>query len=318
MKLNFFIAIIIIVFIGFSCNKDDKAIPAPTIYLSMPEQGFDVDIDSSFIIEPKITYDISSSYAWILEDEIISTDKDFTFFDYGYGSFDFTFTVTTPSGVDSMFIPIYGIDFCTFEEIEFPEDSTYHNSPDNGFFSFKYIQLSNDYNGNYIDWSGFAVSSETNQSSYAISNQFSVYNNSGSDDSDKFGVFKQSDNINHQISFSDGQAHQLKSIDVNNSTLAYLTMNEGFKRRDTVDFFRLTISSYDENNMVKDSIEYYLADYRYPRTSDKFIISTWKTVDLSALGEVNAIGFKLASSFDNDTVYTMPNYFCFDNLKINN
>ena len=57
-------------------------------------------------------------------------------------------------------------------------------------------------------------------------------------------------------------------------------MNEGFERRDTVDFFRLTISSYDENNTVKDSIEYYLADYRFPRTSDKYIISTWKTVDL--------------------------------------
>nr|WP_319399463.1 DUF4465 domain-containing protein [uncultured Carboxylicivirga sp.] len=298
-----------------SCFKDDKPVPAPTIYLSMPVGGFDVDIDSTFIIEPKITYDVSSSYEWTLNDEIISTERDFKFTDYDYGSYQFHFKITTPSGSDTMTIPVHAMDICSFEEFTL-KDSSFHYYPEEGFYSWKYAQLSNNYNGNNRDWSGFAISKGVNKTSGALSNQFSVYYASGAESSTNFGVFKQSDEINHKISFTDGKAHQLESMEVNNSTLAYLTMNQGFNRRDTVDFFLLTINGYDDSNTLQQSIKYYLADYRYGRTSEKYIVSNWETVDLSALGKVNTIDFQLTSSFDTSSVYTMPKYVCFDNLKI--
>nr|WP_321411678.1 DUF4465 domain-containing protein [uncultured Carboxylicivirga sp.] len=301
-----------------SCLNDDKVIPEPTIYLDMDEEGIDVDIDSTYTIEPKIIYDISSSYAWQLNGENISTGKDFLFKGFDYGTYDFTFIVSTPSGSDSMNIPVHAIDFCTFEENELLEDSGFYYYSTEGYISFKHIRFSNNYNGNNIDWSGFAVSNKTDKTSTKLSNQFSVYNTSGAESSENFGVFKQSDEIVHKITFSDGQAHSLKSMEVNNTTLAYSTMIGGFEKKDTIDYYLLTINGYDDSNTIISSVDFYLADYQYPRSTERYIVTTWKPVDLTPLGDVYSISFQLTSSMDTSSDYTMPKYFCFDNLKIKN
>ncbi len=302
-----------------ACKKHTKVIPEPEIYIQMPDGGFEVDQDTSFLISPKITYDNSSIYEWKLNDEVIADTKEYTLVEPELGSYDFLFTVTTPSGFDTMTIPVHSLDIITFETFEKLNDDGYNNNPSEGYYSFKeYDRLSNDNEtGQSTNWSGFAISKNTNNSTATVENEFSVYASSGADESKLFSVFKQSDNINHRLSFTD-KAHIVKSIEVNNSTYAYLTMQNGliFDKKNNVDYFKLTITGYSDSGIETGSVDFYLADYRFETVGERYIVASWNTIDLTPLGAVKELGFSLTSSIDSDPELFLPKYFCLDNIKI--
>lgn len=317
MKILFFKIVILSLVLFAACKDHSKELPAPTIYLNMPEGGFDIDKDSTLIIIPKITYDEESSYQWVLNDELVQTERDLIFEDQALASFDYTFTVTTPAGSDQMEIPVHNLDIVTFDDFEDLNDDGYNNQPDGGYFVFDHIEFSNhNPDANIETWSGFALSNNTDKVSGDESNQFSVYNSSGADDSKIFSVFKESESINHHIRFNDGKSHAIKSIEVNNTTLAYQSMNEFFDKKDDKDFFLLTITGYDESGATTGVVEHYLADYRFETIAERLIISSWSTVDLEGLGNVVSIGFKLSSSINDLAVNQIPPYFCLDNFKV--
>ncbi|MCU4175529.1 DUF4465 domain-containing protein [Carboxylicivirga sp. N1Y90] len=313
-----FLNIVVLSLISLSACKDhSKELPAPTVYLDMPEGGFDIDKDSTLVIIPKITYDEGSNYEWILDEELVQTERDLVFEDQILATFNYTFTVTTSAGSDQMEIPVHNLDIVTFDDFENLNDDGYNNQADGGYFVFDHIEFSNhNPDANIETWSGFAVSDNTDKITGDASNQFSVYNSSGADDSKLFSVFKESESINHHIRFSDGKSHAIKSIEVNNTTLAYISMNQFFEKKEDKDFFLLTITGYDESGATTGVVEYYLADYRFETIAERQIISSWSTVDLEDLGNVVSIGFKLTSSINDLEENQIPSYFCLDNLKV--
>lgn len=302
----------------WGCEDQSKPIPPPEIFLQMPDGGFDLHRDSSFLIEPKITYDQNSTYEWMLNDELVHTEKNLLFVDQPLGTYEYQFNVTTPNGSDTMDIPVHALNIIHFEEFALLNEDGYHNSPENGLYDFKHALFSN-YNptGQSEDWSGFAISKNTNKTNSTRENEFSVYNTSGADGSKKFAVYKH-DGKDHRISFPGAEEHKLKSIEVTNSTFTYLSMNSSllFDKKQNKDFYKLTITGYNANNEKVGEEEFYLADYRPTVIAQKYLIATWKTVNLTSLGAVHSLGFELSSSVDNDPEKVFPKYFCLDNLKI--
>ena len=84
------------------------------------------------------------------------------------------------------------------------------------------------------------------------------------------------------------------------------------KKFEKGDWFKLTITGYDENDEETGTKEYYLADLRDEATA--YIINDWRYVDLSGLGKVAKIGFELSSSDNGNWGMNTPAYFCFDNF----
>ena len=75
------------------------------------------------------------------------------------------------------------------------------------------------------------------------------------------------------------------------------------------DFLKLTISADND-----EKLEFMLADYTSDNEDDWYYVSDWQYVDLSSLGTVKELEFKLTSSRRNTYGYTTPLYFCIDDF----
>ena len=61
--------------------------------------------------------------------------------------------------------------------------------------------------------------------------------------------------------------------------------------------------------------EFYLADFRAETEGAKwYYAENWQWLDLTVLGEIDALGFKIETTKHNTYGATTPTYFCFDNL----
>jgi hypothetical protein len=117
---------------------------------------------------------------------------------------------------------------------------------------------------------------------------------------------------------------------VTNSTYAYKTMqngsgparafgdtlntHSGMEPGDYPDWFKLTVYAYKNGVKKTDTVEFYLADYRFADNTKDYIVNTWEWVDCSSLGEVDSIFFKLFSSDVGQYGINNPTYFCLDNF----
>jgi hypothetical protein len=81
------------------------------------------------------------------------------------------------------------------------------------------------------------------------------------------------------------------------------------------DWFLMTIVGYDVNGNAKDSVEFYLADYRFSNSSQDYIIKDWTNIDVSPLGVVSSIKFKLSSSDVGQYGMNTPAIFAIDNIN---
>jgi hypothetical protein len=176
------------------------------------------------------------------------------------------------------------------------------------------LACNNVYNDTYSSWSGMACSSQTDMDKIGYINQYSVYATSGAGGSKKFAVICPFDSST--CSFS--EETEVKSLMINNATYAYWAMKIGEDGYGAVtmfnggDYFYVTISGFDANGQKTGSMNYYLADYR---NSLNYICEDWTKVDLTPLGKVKSLSFKLTSSDVNDYGYmNTPSYACIDNI----
>ena len=119
---------------------------------------------------------------------------------------------------------------------------------------------------------------------------------------------------------------------VTNSTYAYNSMRDGdtFAKKfgDTTgtnsglpqgsypDFFKLTVKSYQGGQLSNDSVEFYLADFRFTNDSLDYIVNTWEWVDCSIFQVFDSLKFSLSSSDNGAFGMNTPAFFCMDNLTI--
>lgn len=211
----------------------------------------------------------------------------------------------------------------TFEQILSEPDTFLNGSDGSGEFGGFWWELPNDYNEEFMSWTGWAVSTKTDTETPGFDNQYSAITGGGVDSSQAYAVSYHF--VPNSIMVNPNVADAVPKITgayITNGTYPYLSMRDGdgFAKKfggasgDDPDFFLLTMYGYDFAGELTDSVEVYLADYRFEDNSQDYILDEWTWVDMSTLGIVQRIDFVLTSSDVGMFGVNTPTYFCIDNI----
>lgn len=326
LKYCFVFALFSVLLVTESCEDNEKEIPSPTIFIDMPEDGYELEIKDTIIISPKITYDYNSRYQWYLNGERSITTKTFKHISSKLGEDIYSFVVENPQGKDSIAIPvrtIIQIDFNDFSltdgydvGLNLPDESSWFSSKG---ALFPVTATSE------TQWTGFGMSNLYSQ----LTTSTDIYSAYATTDKDNiFLLYNQSPSpYISAIRFEDDKNHLVGSILVCNSTLTYLVIKYGTDEirhfggdtNNLKDWYLLTFEGYDNNENFTGKVDFYLADYRSDNNKRDFIIGTWTNVDLSSLGQVNRITLNLTSSVLSEGGEMLtPAFVCIDDLKVLN
>ncbi len=205
-----------------------------------------------------------------------------------------------------------------FEEFNLTAGEFLNGSDGNEGFDSEGLFFPNSYNDTWASWSGWAISATTDTQTPGFTNQYSAIAGSGADGSTTYAVSF----VLGSTQIKTGAVDVYK-LQVTNATYAYLSMLDGdaFAKKfggedgNDPDFFLLTIKSWKGGQLTSDSVEFYLADYRFDDNNMDYIVNDWQTVDLSTLGDVDSLSFFLSSSDIGQFGMNTPAYFCIDNVE---
>lgn len=221
-----------------------------------------------------------------------------------------------------------------FDELPLSPDSYWNGSDGSGGFSSNGVFFENNYNTMYGLWSGFSYSNMRNNTTPGYTNQYSAITRGGMYANDtggtnyaigyvpmdyEGGTYKP---IPIKINFIDSLPHLLSGFYITNSTYAYLSMKNGdsFAKKfggtsgNDPDYFKLIVFGKRIDNTYTDTVEFYLADYRFVDNTKDYIVDNWRWVDLQAMGEVKELFFSIESSDIGVFGINTPAYFCVDNF----
>lgn len=80
------------------------------------------------------------------------------------------------------------------------------------------------------------------------------------------------------------------------------------------DWFKVVVRGYKNGAMLNDSVEFYLADYRFSNSSQDYIVWNWQWVNCNTLGQVDSIQFFMSSSDTGPWGMNTPAFFSIDNF----
>lgn len=210
----------------------------------------------------------------------------------------------------------------TFETFNLQPNSVKNGSgaPVDAKFNSGNVEFPNTYQSDYAYWShGWAYSTIQNDTSAGYTNLYGAYTKTGNNASVKYAVGQQ--NSMFSITGSDAKK-TVKGLYLTNGTYAALSMKNGdniAKKFGGVsgqdpDFFVVTIKKYLNGVEGTDSVNCYLADFRSSVDSLDYILNTWKWVDLTSLGNVDSLTFRLTSSDNGQFGINTPTFFCMDDV----
>lgn len=185
-----------------------------------------------------------------------------------------------------------------------------------GEYTEEGFSFMNSYNPDWGSWSGFAVSSILDSETAGWANQFGV-SSGAAYSGDNFAVATMGATINTEARVIDG-------FYITNSTYAALSMLHGdeYAKKfggesgDDADWFKLSVIG-KLDSIVTDTVEFYLADFRFEDNTEDYIVTEWTWLDLNALGNVTEVSFAWSSSDNGDWGMNTPAYFCMDDLTVN-
>jgi hypothetical protein len=82
------------------------------------------------------------------------------------------------------------------------------------------------------------------------------------------------------------------------------------------DWFKLTVKRYHGGVLQNDSMEVYLADYRFSNSVQDYILKNWVWVNLSTMGNADSLALTLHSSDNGQFGMNTPAYLCMDDLSL--
>lgn len=211
----------------------------------------------------------------------------------------------------------------TFENITLAADTFWHGSlPSDGFASGN-AYFASPYDTAWWYWSGgWAVSNQTDTTTTAsdFTTQAFVAKAGSGYQSTNFSIGQ-----NYAIArlTGIGTGGQVNGVWVTNSNYAYNSMKLGdsFAKQfggstgNDTDWFKLTIKNYYGGVLTGDSVDFYLADYRFSNNAQDYIVRNWTWVDLSSLGNSDSLLFTLSSTDNGSWGMNTPAFFCIDNLE---
>ncbi len=301
-------------------NDDDVSV-------DMTENFNDPDDENDFTYEIVLNSDSSVAIASISNQQL-----NINFVDAGQSNVIVQATNAGRSVQDTLVVGVYpkiegNYHTANFEDNQLEPDSYWYGSDGSGGFNSSHAYFPNNYNADYDSFTGWAYSNMANDTTSGFSNQYSAITAAGFDTLSSGGSNYGLSYVSgaSKVMFTDSSAHKVKGLYVTNSTYAALSMKYGddyakkFGGPDGTDpdWFKLSIWGYQDGAKT-DTVEFYLADYRFEDNSKDYIVETWQWVDLSSLGEIDSLGFGLSSSDVGDYGMNTPAYFCIDNLNIEN
>jgi hypothetical protein len=162
-------------------------------------------------------------------------------------------------------------------------------------------------------------------------NLFSVISGNGANGSNQYAVGTQNFEGGARLRLANNclnSGYRFSSVYVNNTTYAFKSMLYGdmFAKKfggdsgNDPDFFILTIKGYLNGQMLNDSVNFYLADYRFTDNSLDYIVNEWTKVDLTAsqVSIADSLEFFLSSSDNSAFGMNTPAFFAIDDLEVVN
>ncbi len=220
-----------------------------------------------------------------------------------------------------------------FENLELAEESYWNGADNSGGFVSGEAAFKTSYTIATASWNGWGYSNTSDTETASWLNQYSAITGAGFDtivsDGKNYGVaFITSDLMTGvtnplPLSFADSAAHRVNGFYVTNSTYAALSMQQGdafakkFGGEDGTDpdYFKLVVYGL-KDGAETDTVEFYLADFRFEDDTKDYIVQSWQWVDLSELGKVDQLMFNLESSDVGMWGINTPLYFNIDNMYI--
>lgn len=174
--------------------------------------------------------------------------------------------------------------------------------------------------------SGWAYSNMTDSTTAGYTNMYSARTASGYN-SANYAIGKDGAIINLNANAINGVVNGLY---ITNTTYAALSMKNGdsFARKfgDTTgtycgcpqgsypDWFKLSITGFRSGTVITDTVNFYLADYRFANSTQDYMVKNWQWVNLTSLGNVDSLIFTLSSSDNGMYGMNTPAFFAIDNL----
>lgn len=205
----------------------------------------------------------------------------------------------------------------------FGQDQTLSSSTTftSGFYTFENTYSVSPYGPYSSAWS---YSSYTDVTTVGSSNQYSGFGGSG-ESSDQYGICNTGAYNDNRLFSTSQVAFTPTGAFFTNTTYAALSMQngDGFATQfgdasnlaSGEDWFLLTVYGLAQDSTYNgDSVNFYLADYRFADNSQDYIIEDWTWVDLSSLENVYGLDFVLTSSDIGGFGMNTPSYFAMDNF----
>ena len=211
------------------------------------------------------------------------------------------------------------------DDLALGAESFWNGSDGSGDFTSGSVTFNNNYDDTYGSWDGFSYSNITDTETPGWVNQYSAMTGGYANPSTYAVAFysawaaeKPTAAINDA-----GDGVVLAGAYVTNAVYAYYSMRDGdeFAKKfggesgDDPDWFLLTISGVTSTGKrTRNSVEFYLADYRFVNNGDDYIVADWSWVELDSLGPVTALEFELSSSDVGEWGMNTPGYFAIDSI----
>ena len=204
----------------------------------------------------------------------------------------------------------------TFDGLALDTTGFWNGVDGTGNYTEEGFSFYNSYNSEWASWSGFSVSSVQDDSTGTYNNQYGV-NTGMAYSGNNFAVAT----TVATVSF---EPNTINGFYITNSTYATQSMLNGdaFAKQfggesgNDEDWYMLSIIGLVDT-VVTDTIEFYLADYRFGANSQDYIINDWTWLDLTSLGNITSLQFNWSSSDNGDWGMNTPAYFCMDDLSVN-
>jgi hypothetical protein len=213
-----------------------------------------------------------------------------------------------------------------FEDVgaSLESESFYNGSDGAGGFESGNLSFNNTFTTSEFgdSWFGWSYSNRTDTTTPGFENQYSAIFGSGDAGSPTYAVaFNGFAGTLPEIQSNDGSIFQ--SLSITNTTYAALSMRDGdaFAKKfggesgNDPDFFKIDILSIDGDGNELDSIDFFLADFRFADNSQDFIVTDWTSIDVSSLS-ASRLAFRFSGSDVGDFGLNTPAYFALDNIVV--
>lgn len=245
--------------------------------------------------------------------------------------------ISSDNGIYGMNTPAYfamdnlqaiGLADADFEVLALGAETAWYGQDNtlSGYFTFisGFYEFENNYNiaswGSYSQ--AWSFSNYTDVTTPGSGNQYSAYTGMG-ESSSQYGVCNVSTYNNNRLFSTSKVAFTPSGAYFTNTTYTALSMLNGdafatqfgdvSNSAGGEDWLLLTIYGLGiDSSRTGDSVNFYLADYRFSDNTQDYIVDAWTWVDLSSLGEIYGADFELSSSDNGTWGMNTPAYFAMD------